>query len=125
MDRRMGHDAPHFTRGDQLSVSGYTKNATIKTVISGLLYRYENMKRANHPGWRTSSRFHNDDIRRVEMRVMDVIAATFDDDELPDVLHVTHGRSIYRIDYAEGSFGLIGTLTVDLTTTVTPAIEAN
>ena len=46
---------------------------------------------------------------------MDTVALGYGDNDLPDVLR--HARTrIYRVDYIEGRFDLVGTLTVDLTT---------
>lgn len=98
-----------------------TKKATITTVLNGLLTRYDTLcRRPYSPG-------SGDNANRVRSRIMDVIAALYDydDDRIPDVIHVTHGHRIYRVDYIEGRFDLIGTLTVDLTTYAAPVIEVN
>jgi hypothetical protein len=98
-----------------------TKEATIRTVLNGLLNRYETLCR------RVTCGSDMDDIGRTQGRIMDVIASLYDYDDtrIPDVLHVTHGYRIYRVDFVEGLFVLIGTSTVDLTTTITPAVELN
>jgi len=96
-----------------------------ETILNGLLNRYEVMSRGSHPGWHESQSRHENELGRVRGRIMDVIESHYPLDALPDVLHVTHGRSIYRVDYIEGRFDLIGTLTVDLTTTIAPVIEVN
>ncbi len=97
-----------------------------ETILNGLLNRYEVMSRGSHPGWHQHSGRHRDELSRVRGRIMDVIASNYEEESnLPDVLHVTHGHRIYRVDFIEGRFDLIGTLTVDLTTTITPAIEVN
>jgi hypothetical protein len=98
-----------------------TKKATIMTVLNGLLTRYDTLcRRAHNPGL-------SDSVFRLRSRIMDVIAAlyNYDDDRIPDVLHVTHGHRIYRVDFTEGRFDLIGTLTVDLTLAIAPVIEVN
>ena len=104
-----------------VSATETTKKATIMTVLNGLLTRYDTLCR------RAYSPKAIDDINRLQGRIMDVIAAVYDydDSRMPDVLHVTHGHRIYRVDFADGRFDLIGTLTVDMTTSLTPAIEVN
>ena len=107
---------PHFPQGIEMTT---TQLATIRTVLNGLLTRYETLCR------RVTCGRDMDDIGRVRGRIMDVIAALYDydDNRIPDVLHVTHGHRIYRVDFVEGRFDLIGTLTVDLSTSSVPAIE--
>lgn len=93
-------------------------------ILSDLLNRYEVMCRGSHPGWHESRGRHENEIGRIRGRIMDVIASNYEDESnLPDVLHVTHGHRIYRVDYIEGRFDLIGTLTVDLSNSFVPAIE--
>ena len=94
-------------------------NTAQETILNGLLNRYEAISKA------CFAVRQQDELDRVRGRIMDVIASGYQEENLPDVLHVTHGHRIYRLDYIEGRFDLIGTLTVDLSMTITPAIEVN
>lgn len=97
----------------------------MNVVLSGLMHRYEVMCKPSHPGWKDDSSRHEAAVGRVRSRIMDTVALGYGDNDLPDVLHVTHGHRIYRVDYIEGRFDLVGTLTVDLTTYAAPVIEVN
>lgn len=87
-----------------------TKLATLKTVLKGLFYRYEQLAKVGHPGWDVDAWRHRTSLGNVRGRIMDVIATTFGEDNLPDVVLVTHDHTVYRVDYIQGALNAIATM---------------